>query len=174
MTILRALLGKYATVLVAIAFLAVLAFAGVQTLRLAETRVDYAHLQAEIAKERQGAAEAWGRSQERARKTEQTLAEQAAAERKSAHEKQRALAARVDSLRRQLRDRPERPAVPAAGAVAPAASPGSCGTGAGLYRPDAEVALWFAARAAEHAAERDTCRAQYDAAREALKRGQSK
>lgn len=58
-----------------------------------------------------------------------------------------------------LRDRPS--ARSTSGQVATASAPAAGCTGAGLSRPDAEVALWFAARAAQHASERDLCYSQY-------------
>lgn len=81
---------------------------------------------------------------------------------KAANEKT-ALARTVADLRRQLRDRPQRPA-PGGGAMpGGAASPMAC-TGAQLYRPDAEFLAGESERADGLRIQLADCRARYDAA----------
>jgi hypothetical protein len=161
-------IGKYQLLLTAIVVGVLLAALGVQTVRLSSAKTDFAQLETSIAQERQANAKQRADDERTARTTEQQLADAAATERKAAREKERVLASRVADLRDQLRNRPERPAA-GSPVAADACTPG-CGTGAGLYRADADVAVWFAASAARHAQERDECRSQYNAAREALKR----
>lgn len=85
--------------------------------------------------------------------------ERAAEVEKVKDEKLASLNARVSSLSRELRARPDRPAAPAA-AGNPAIAQGC--TGAQLYRPDAEFLVGEAARADRILAERDACYQQYD------------
>lgn len=83
--------------------------------------------------------------------------------RKDADEKL-ALAADVERLRRELRQRPERPAAGGAG-VPGGTGPGvgAC-TGAGLYRADADFLVGEAAAAKTLSRQLASCRSKYDAA----------
>lgn len=79
---------------------------------------------------------------------------------KAAHEK-RLFQRRVDELVDGLRQRPERPAQPAA--AAPGTDPVAC-TGAQLYRPDAAFLVREAGRADQLRAELAACQGAYDQA----------
>lgn len=147
---------------------------GVQTVRVAghqATIAKYEGLLHEgrevIQRERADREKQRADDERHARAVEGQLRDTAAAITKESDETKRTLAARADALARELRNRPERPA--AGSATAAAAAPAAGATGAGLYRPDAEFLAGEAAAAARIAVERDECRAQYDAAREALK-----
>jgi hypothetical protein len=172
MTAIKFFLGKYLTAIELVVIALLLAGFGLQTVRLSAAKTEFAQLETSIARERQAGAEQRERDERDARTTEQGLFQAASDNRKEANEKQRALAARVADLRSQLRNRPERPAP--GSEVAPAACPGSCGTGAGLYREDSTFLVGEAASAAQVGVERDQCRSQYSAAREALSKGQPK
>jgi hypothetical protein len=165
---LKLFVGKYALLLTLVMVGLLLAALGVQTVRLASAKTDFAQLETSIAQERQANADQRAKDERTARATEQQLADAAATERKAAHEKERVLASRVADLRDQLRNRPERPS--AGSPVAPAASTPAGNTGAGLYREDGEFLTGEAATAAQVAIERDACYVDYNAAREALKR----
>lgn len=168
MTSLKLFLGKYSLLLQVAVVAILLAAIGVQTLRLAESKTDYAELQATVAMERQARAEQYARDVARYRAAEQQLVAKAGEIQEKARANESALRARVADLRDQLRNRPSRPAEGAASAAA--ASPPVAHTGAGLYREDGEFLAGEAAAAAIIVGERDLCYAQYDAAREALKR----
>ncbi len=98
------------------------------------------------------------KAQEEAHAKEQAWQDAANATTKAKDDQIRSINARLNTALRELRNRPERPA------VVPE-NTGACrsGTGAGLYRPDAEFLAGLAARADQVAAERDACYAQYRA-----------
>ena len=83
--------------------------------------------------------------------------------------KVQALNARVATLTRSLSERPERPAsngsVP--GSTSNAESPGFVDASR-LYRSDAEVAVWFAARTEGLKVHLETCYRQYDEVKDKL------
>ena len=83
--------------------------------------------------------------------------------------KVQALNARVATLTRSLSERPERPAsngsVP--GSASNAESPGFVDASR-LYRSDAEVAVWFAARTEGLKVHLETCYRQYDEVKDKL------
>ncbi|MDM0032095.1 hypothetical protein QTI33_08075 [Variovorax sp. J22P271] len=144
----------------AIVFAAVLAFAGVQTVRVSDGK-------AELAKERQERAEETTereriarRATERNRQIEQERTALATAQEKARDEQILNIDARLRDALGQLRDRPDRPAGGGGAAGNPAAQ-AAC-TGAGLYRPDAAFLIGEAAAAARIAAERDYCHERYD------------
>lgn len=159
--------------------LALLGAIGVQTVRLSAAHTSYAQLQTKyaqlettIANERRARAEQRTKDEETARRTEQQLVIQVTDTQREADEKESLLTARVAALTRSLHDRPERPAP--GSPVAPASAPEDAHTGAGLYRGDSEFLVRQAATAAQIVIERDACYADYDAAHEALKKGQAK
>jgi hypothetical protein len=141
---------------------------GLQTVRLSHSKGETATARTELAQYRAAAAEQRSLDEAKARTAEQELREHADHIQKESHAKQAALNARVDALRRELRNRPQRPAPGAPSPAAGASAPG--GTGSGLYREDAGFLAGEAASAARLATERDACRAQYEDAAERLKR----
>ena len=100
-------------------------------------------------------AAATQKAQEEARAKEQAWQDAANATTKAKDDQIRSINARLGAALRELRNRPERPAV-----VPESAGTCRSGTGAGLYRPDAEFLAGLAASAARVAAERDACYAQ--------------
>lgn len=150
------LLSKWKLLLVGV----VLAFAGLQTVRISTVK-------AELAEERQARAEETTereriarRATERNRQIEQERNARAAALERQKDEQILNFNARLADALGQLRDRPERPAGGGGAASNPAAQ-AAC-TGAGLYRPDAAFLIGEAAAAARIAAERDYCHDRYD------------
>lgn len=103
---------------------------------------------------------------ERAHATSQALQDKAAEQRKAANDQitriNRAHALALD----RLRNRPERPS----GADLPqVATVGAGGTGASLWREDAEFLVGEALRADQLRLDLQACQAQYNSAREAMK-----
>lgn len=92
------------------------------------------------------------KAQAEAKAKEQAWQDAADATTKVKDDQIRTINARLDSALRELRKRPDRPAV-----VPENTSTCRSGTGAGLYRPDAEFLAGLAASAARVAAERDAC-----------------
>lgn len=164
---LRLFLGKYVTLIEITLVVLLLAFGVMQTVRLEHARTTISEQNARAATLQASREKQRADDESYARAVEGQLRDTAAAIQKESDETQRTLRARADALSRELRNRPERPA-PGSEAAATPAPACSC-TGAGLYRADADVALWFATEAAERARERDQCQRQYRAAEQALK-----
>lgn len=114
----------------------------------------YARAQAEAAAAALAQSEAWRRREHDSAQALLTI------QQKAAHEK-RNLQRRIDALADSLRERPERPAEPAA-APGPA-DPVAC-TGAQLYREDAAFLVREAGRADQLRADLAACQAAYDQA----------
>ena len=172
MNAIKLFFGQYQLWITAIVVGVLLSLLGVQTVRLSTAQNQFAQYRA-ITAQRQAAVERLRADDERqARTTEQELRKALDDNAEKAIHDQKILTARVAALRDQLRHRPKRPAP--GSPVAPVAIAPAGNTGAGLYREDSDFLVGDAAAAAQIVAERDICYAQYAAAREALKRGQSK
>lgn len=151
-----------------VALLAAITLAGVQTVRLAHTETEFAQHRAATAAVNTARAQQYAADQKTARATEQTLREDADTSRKKSHEAILKLDSRVAGLAERLRnERAARP-VPSPGGAAPSASAAGGSTGAGLYSDDGTFLIRYAAAAALIGIERDACRSQYQAARQAL------
>lgn len=174
--VIKLFVGKYTLYLQLAVVALLLAAIGVQTLRLANAELDYAHLDAVVAKERQSAAELFAKDIQHTRDIEQQLVTQGEAQRKQDEEALRALGADRDRLGRLLAARAHRPAavavVPAAGAVAGSGSGSGAGdpsgTGAGLYAEDGVFLAGEAAAAKRYTIALRSCLRQYEDARETL------
>ena len=106
---------------------------------------------------------------DRAQAETSALRDQVDAITKDKNVKVQALNARVATLTRSLSERPERPAsngsVP--GSASNSESPGFVDASR-LYRSDAEVAVWFAARTEGLKVHLETCYRQYDEVKDKL------
>ncbi|MDN8617888.1 hypothetical protein [Variovorax ginsengisoli] len=144
----------------AIAFAAVLAFAGLQTVRVAGGKTELAEERRERAEETTERERIARRATERNRQIEQERTALATAQEKAKDEQILNIDARLRDALGQLSERPDRPAGSGGAAGNPPAQ-AAC-TGAGLYRPDAAFLIGEAAAAARVAAERDYCHERYD------------
>jgi hypothetical protein len=152
----------------AVLLLAAISLAGVQTIRFHQKTTELAEFRRSTVAASLAGEQEYASNQLRARQAEQALADQADTARKEKHDAIKNLDGRVaDLLERLRRERADRPAA-AAGQPAPPASSGAGCTGAGLYRPDVEFLVGFAASAARTGIERDACIIQYNQARQAL------
>lgn len=150
-----------------IALALALAFAGMQTVRLAGAKTEFAQYRTEVAENNTRAALQRAESERKHRATENNLNAAADKIRKERHEAVQTLNSRVTSLLGQLRNRPNRPS-PASNPGAATPSPGPSGTGASLHREDAEFLVGEAAAAVKLGVERDSCIATYNTARDEL------
>jgi len=167
--VITAWLTRYAALVLGAALVLALVLTGVQTVRLDRAHSQFAKYESQVAK-RDAQSELQRANDERAaRAAEQGLRDQADKTRKTNAQTIRTLNARHAAIVVELRNRPERPAVASSSPVAAVACAGSCGTGATLFRDDAEFLVGLAVAAAKIGAERDTCRDTYNAAREALR-----
>ena len=142
--------------------------AGAQTVRFHQKTTQFEQFRRATADASLARAQEYTSSELRARLAEQALAEQADTIRKEKYDAIKNLDGRVADLLERLRiARAERP-LAAPGQPAPAASTGAGCTGAGLYRPDGEFLVGFAAQASRIGLERDACIHQYNAARHTL------
>lgn len=154
--------------LLGLALVGALTTAIVKTLNLAKVQTELANFKAKTAQERTVQEKRYADDQDSARKKEQALQADANKYREDYDKATKNLAAARTAFADSLRTRPERPAAPQGGGASAPACTASCGTGAGLYRPDADVAWWFATEAAQRAIERDLCYLQYNKARDSL------
>jgi hypothetical protein len=141
--------------------------AGVQTVRFHQKTTQFEQFRRSTVAASLASEQEYASNLLRAQQRQSWLTAQAETTRQTHETTLRILNNRHAAVAAGLRNRPERPTAQSL-AADPAACPTSSGTGAGLYRPDAEVALWFAASAARHAAERDTCYQSYENARQSL------
>ena len=154
--------------LLGLALVGALTTAVVKTLNLAKVQTELANFKAKTAQDYAAQSKQHAADQASARQKEQALQADANQSREDYDKATKNLATVRAVFADSLRTRPERPiATQGGGAGAPACTAG-CGTGAGLYRPDAEVAFWFATEAAQRAIERDICYRQYNKARDSL------
>jgi hypothetical protein len=160
------LLARLTPVLLALLAGAIL-LAGVQTVRFHQKTTQFEQFRRSTADIDLAREQEYSSNLLRARQAQQKLTDAAEQTRRTYEANLRTLNNRHAAVAAGLRNRPDRPTAQSL-ASAPAACTASCGTGAGLYRPDADVALWFAASAAKHAIERDACYLQYNHARQAL------
>lgn len=161
-----AIMGKLTPILLSM-LLAALALAGVQTVRLAQAETALANHKTSTANIRATMEAQHAIDQEAARIVGERLAREADTTRKEKYEAVTTLNRRVAALSERLRiERTHRPAEEK-GEGSTTASPGSSGTGAGLYREDGLFLIGEAAAAAIIGFERDACIKQYNAARDA-------
>jgi hypothetical protein len=158
--------------LLGVGLIAALALAGVQTVRLSSAQASYSKLETSHAVERASQEQQHTKDVIAARKTEQKLTDDANQNRKAYETSLQSINTRHAAAIDSLRNRPER-AAQGAGSGTHVAGASASGTGARLYRDDAEFLVWFAADAAQRAVERDTCYRQYNDARTTLNPGAS-
>jgi len=142
------LLTQWKLVLVAV----LLAFCGLQQVRISRAHEQYARLEAQYA-------EAARKAEADARATERKWQEQANETAKAKDEALLNINARLDDALGELRNRPTRPA----GDVPGTASTCKGATGAGIYAEDAAVVIREAARADRLRAALAACYKTYDA-----------
>ena len=147
---------------------AVLAVAGLQTLRLGYAETKYANLETRIANRDAERERERGQDLILARQTESELTTAADTARQEKNEAIKNADRRVAAIHDSLRNRTERPQ-PGSSGTTPVASAGAGATGAGLYREDGFFLAGEAAAAAQIGLDRDQCYVLYSKARDALK-----
>ena len=162
-----------------VAVLAGIAGVGAQQMRVLHLQAELAgahegqsRIEARLSDERRGweaerrkQAEDHAGEQKMARETERLMQQAADKFKNDAYAQINRLTRARDAALDELHSRPQRPVAPTGPDGLPQVSgtPAGC-TGAGLYRPDAEFLVRFAAASAQLAVERDSCYQQHPGA----------